>query len=220
MAKEKTAKESTRKALTEVTLKRAVSELSARDRDLARVVEEHGAPPLWERPTGFPTLIHIILEQQVSLASARAAYARLLTVASPLTPARLLRLDDVTMKAAGFSRQKTVYARDLARSIAEGRLNLPSLETMGDDDVRAELTKVKGVGRWTSDIYLLMCLRRPDAWPAGDLALAIAAQRVKRLPARPTPHELDALAEQWRPWRAVAARILWQFYLRAPKSRV
>jgi DNA-3-methyladenine glycosylase II len=219
MPKAGRVKEATPSTLDEASLRRAVRRLAARDADLARVVEEYGPPPLWAREPGFNALVQIILEQQVSLASARAAYERLLAVARPLTPARLLALDDAALRAAGLTRQKTAYMKDLARAIAEGRLSLSEVERMGDEDVRAELTKVKGVGRWTSDIYLLMALGRADAWPAGDLALAAAAQRVKRIPVRPTPQELDDLGEAWRPMRAVAARILWHHYLSAPKNR-
>jgi len=171
---------------------------------------------MWAREPGFPTLIHIILEQQVSLASARAAYDRLLAAASPLTPARFLELDDVALKRIGFSRQKTAYGRELAWAVLDGHLNLAELHTLDDGTVRSELIKVKGIGPWTADIYLLMALRRPDVWPSGDLALAAAAQRVKRLASRPKPDELDALGASWHPWRAVAARLLWHYYLSEP----
>ncbi len=168
---------------------------------------------MWARESGFSTLLHIILEQQVSLASARSAHNKLLEIASPLTPVRFLRLDDATLKAVGFSRQKTHYGRELARSILEGLLDLEALSAMDDAAVRAELVKIKGIGRWTADIYLLMVLRRPDIWPVGDLALAVAAQKVKRLKTRPTTAELDEISAPWKPWRAVAARILWHSYL-------
>ncbi len=183
------------------------------DPDLAQIVAKLGQPPMWERAPGFPTLIHIILEQQVSLASAKAAYDRLLEAVSPLTPARFLDLDDATLKNIGFSRQKTAYGRNLARMILGGRLNLARLGTMDDTAVRSRLIKVKGIGPWTANIYLLMALRRPDIWPCEDLALAVAAQGVKRLESRPSPEELDLLSIAWRPWRAVAARLLWHYYL-------
>jgi DNA-3-methyladenine glycosylase II len=176
-------------------------------------VKQFGVPPMWARESGFSTLLHIILEQQVSLASARAAHNKLLELASPLTPQRFLKLDDATLKAVGFSRQKSVYGRELARAIFEGLLDLDALGSMDDAAVKSELVKIKGVGRWTADIYLLMVLRRPDIWPTGDLALAVAAQKVKRLPSRPTPDELDEISAPWKPWRAVAARILWHYYL-------
>ena len=199
--------------LTEETLARGLSFLSAADSDLARVVERCGAPPLWKRAAGFQTLVYIMLEQQVSLASAKAVYERLLAISTPLAPAKLLELDDALLKSIGFSRQKIAYTKGLARAIVEGDLDLNAIELMDDAAARAELVKFKGIGSWTADIYLLRALLRPDVWPAGDLALAVAAQRIKRLNARPTPDELNAMSESWRPWRAVAARILWQDYL-------
>jgi DNA-3-methyladenine glycosylase II len=191
----------------------AVDELRTRDADLAAIVARHGAPPLWARQPGFPTLVLIILEQQVSLASARAAFDRLTAATDPLTPARLLRLSDAALKQIGFSRQKAAYARGLARAIEEGSFEPAVLPGLSDDEVRAELIRLKGIGPWSADVYLLMALGRPDVWPAGDLALQIAAQEVKGLTARPSARELTALAEPWRPWRSVAARILWQHYL-------
>ena len=199
--------------LTEETLAGGLAVLSGLDSDLARVVERFGPPPLWARESGVHTLVHIILEQQVSLASAKAAYDRLLAIASPLTPARFLEIDDASLKVAGFSRQKIGYGRGLAQSVVEGRLRLHALEAMNDEDVRIEMMKIKGIGIWTADIYLLMALRRPDVWPAGDLALPVAVQRLKRLPTRPTQDELNALGNRWQPWRAVAARVLWHYYL-------
>jgi DNA-3-methyladenine glycosylase II len=200
-------------SLDDESLLRAVRLLSRRDPDLGGVVRRFGAPPMWAREAGFSTLLHIILEQQVSLASARAAHNKLLAAASPLTPHCFLELDDVTLKAVGFSRQKTGYGRHLAQSIVEGKLDLHALHAMSDDDVRSELVRIKGIGQWTADVYLLMVLRRPDIWPTGDLALAVAAQSVKRLKSRPSPQRLEQLGRAWRPWRAVAARILWHHYL-------
>lgn len=205
--------------LTDETLLHAVSILAARDARLARVVTDFGPPPLWAREPGFPTLLYIILEQQVSLASARAAFDRLLAVASPLTPERLLTLDDATLKAIGFSRQKARYGRELATAILAGRLDLAGLERLDDDAVRVELTRVVGIGRWTADIYLLMALRRPDIWPAGDLALVTAAREVLELPMAPKSDEWVALSAAWQPWRAVAARILWHHYLSRARTR-
>jgi len=199
--------------LSDEALARGVRLLSTRDADLRQIVRRFGAPPMWEREAGFSTLLHIILEQQVSLASAKAAHTKLLELVSPLTPQAFLRLDDATLKSVGFSRQKTAYGRNLARSIAEGDLDLNALASMDDAAVRSELVKIKGIGRWTTDIYLLMVLRRPDIWPTGDLALATAAQKLKRLKTRPTTADLEAMSARWRPWRAVAARILWHYYL-------
>ena len=199
--------------LTPASLARGVRALSEVDEDLARVARAHGLPPLWEREEGFATLVLTILEQQVSLASALAAFERLRAATPRVTPECFLTLDDAQLRAFGFSRQKALYCRLLARAIIGGGLDLRNLASLSDDEARAELVKLKGVGAWTAEVYLLRALLRPDAWPAGDLALQLAAREVKRLPARPTAAELDALAEPWRPWRAVAARLLWLHYL-------
>ncbi len=200
-------------ALTPELLGHAVTQLAERDPDLGAVVARFGAPPLWDRATGFPTLVHIILEQQVSLASAQAAFDRLTEAVDPLTPVAFLRLDDAALLAIGFSRQKARYVRELALAVLDGSLDLDGLGELDDDRARDALLAQSGIGPWTATIYLLMCLRRPDVWPAGDIALQQAVAEVKALPARPDPSRMEGLAEPWRPWRAVAARILWHHYL-------
>jgi DNA-3-methyladenine glycosylase II len=205
------------KRLTRASLARGVSALSEIDPDLARVARAYGAPLMWEREQGFATLVLVILEQQVSLASALATFERLSAVASPLTPESFLALDDASLRSFGFSRQKALYCRLAARAVLEGGLDFNALASLDDDAARAELLRLKGVGPWTAEIYMLRALLRPDAWPAGDLALQLAAQEVKQLPARPTAAALDELAERWRPWRAVAARLLWNHYLNRRK---
>lgn len=197
----------------EQTLPRALATLAATDTDLAALLVSLGPPPLWGREPGFATLIHIILEQQVSLASARAAFDKLLAITDPLTPEHFLAVNDVTLRAIGFSRQKSGYARHLATAIIEGALDVDGMADQPDHVVRASLLALKGIGPWTADIYLLMALRRPDIWPTGDLALQVAMQQVKQLPQRPTPTQMGELGEPWRPWRAVAARLLWHHYL-------
>jgi DNA-3-methyladenine glycosylase II len=172
-----------------------------------------GTPPLWAREPGFPTLVHIILEQQVSLASAAAAFAKLQGALKIVTPEAFLTLDDDVLKRIGFSRQKAGYTRGLARSLLNQELDLAALEADDDDNARAELIKLRGIGPWTADIYLLMAMLRPDTWPTGDLALAAALQKLRGLPTRPAPTEIERIALPWRPWRAVAARLLWQYYL-------
>ena len=205
--------------LTEARLHRAVEELASGDVDLAAVHAALGPPPLWDRPQGFATLVYIILEQQVSLASARAAYLRLEQAIHPITPERFLALDDAQLKAIGFSRQKTAYGRILAEAVAGGALDLDALGEMPDDEARAALVQIKGIGRWTADIYLMEALLRPDVWPAGDLALAIAVRRVKRLEKNPNPDELEAIGALYRPWRAAAARMFWHYYLSVPEKK-
>jgi len=199
--------------LTTSALVDACSELAAKDGHLTAVLTRLGPPPMWDREPGFPTLLHIILEQQVSLASAKAAFDKLSEAVSPLTPAAFLTLDDRALKEIGFSGQKGRYCREAARAIIHGALDLEALAVLPDDEVRAELEKVTGIGPWTADIYLLMVLLRPDVWPSGDLALAVAIQDVKGLDRRPQPEELHEIADRWRPWRSVAARILWHHYL-------
>jgi DNA-3-methyladenine glycosylase II len=205
--------------LSHATLSNALAELTGRDPRLARLLADYGPPPLWARDPGFPTLVHIILEQQVSLASARAAYDKLVAIASPLTPGRFLELDDAELKRAGFSRQKARYGRELAAAIASGRLDLDRINTLDDESARDALTRVKGIGKWTADIYLLLALRRPDIWPTGDLALATALQGAMGLAATPDPNEMEAIGAAWRPWRAAAARLLWHYYLSSRPRR-
>lgn len=208
------------KRLTRASLARGVRALAEVDADLGGVARAYGLPPLWEREEGFATLVLTILEQQVSLASALAAFERLRAAAPTVTPESFLDFDDARLRAFGFSRQKALYCRLLARAVIDGELDLSKLSSSSDDEARAELVKLKGIGAWTAEIYLLRALLRPDAWPAGDLALQLAARQVKRLPVRPTSAELDALAERWRPWRAVAARLLWLHYLRGRRDAV
>jgi DNA-3-methyladenine glycosylase II len=187
--------------------------LADRDAQLADVVQKYGSPPLWVREPGFPTLVYIILEQQVSLASAKAAFDRLNAAVRPLTPGRFLKLTDSELLRIGFSHQKTLYTRLLADSLASRHFDLRYLNDLHDDAARKMLTAFKGIGKWTADIYLLSALRRPDIWPTGDLALATAVQEVKRLRQRPSPERLEKISAPWRPWRAVAACLFWHHYL-------
>jgi DNA-3-methyladenine glycosylase II len=204
---------STPAVLTAASLTDALQFLAARDADFAQILKDFGPPPMWERAPGFATLLYIILEQLVSLASAKATFDRLLAILSPITPERFLELDDATLRSIGFSRQKTAATRNLARAILEGELDLDALSSLTDDEARAHLMKLKGIGPWTADIYLLRVLNRPDVFPAGDRALVLAAQTINHLKTSPTAGELELLAENWRPWRAVAARLLWHYYL-------
>jgi DNA-3-methyladenine glycosylase II len=207
------------RALTEADLPAAVAELAARDPALASIAERYGTPPLWAREPGFPTLVHLILEQQVSLASAKAAFDRLNDRVGELTPRAFLVLDDVELLEIGFSRQKTRYARALATAVEAGDLDLDALPDAEDHEVDRRLTALPGIGPWTATIYRLMVLCRPDAWPAHDIALAQALAEVRGLATRPSPEELHAAAEAWRPLRAVAARLLWHHYLSVRAER-
>jgi DNA-3-methyladenine glycosylase II len=199
--------------LDERSFATAIAELCRADPDLAAIVERHGVPEFWAREPGFPTLVLLILEQQVSLASARAAYDRLVSRLGGLTPRGVLDSTDEELRADGFSRQKNRYARALAAAIEESALDLEWVATLGDADVRAELVALPGIGPWTAEVYLLSALRRPDTWPTGDIALQEGVRRAKRLELRPAPLELEAIGEAWRPHRATAARLLWHLYL-------
>ena len=198
--------------LTVRSLKRAALALSNEHPIFARVHDLYGPPPLWDREPGFATLLQIILEQQVSLASAKACYDKLETRLGNVTPENVLTLYDTEMKRVGFSRQKTAYARHLAEALIAKHIDLDALHELPDAEVKAELMKLKGVGEWTSDIYLLMALLRPDVMPKGDVALHTAYHKVSGEP-KPSSDEFLVIAEQWRPYRSVAARLLWHFYL-------
>lgn len=205
--------QNSRPILNEEMFSQGVRLLAGRDEHLAEVVKTYGQPPLWVREPGFPSLVYIILEQQVSLASAKAAFDRLQAAVKPLTPKGFLKLNDAELLRIGFSRQKTLYSRLLAESLARRHFDLRYLHDLPDDSAHKMLVAFKGIGRWTADIYLLSALRRPDIWPIGDLALATAVQEVKRLRKRPSPEKLESLSVPWRPWRAVAARLFWHAYL-------
>ena len=199
--------------LNDESLKEIALTLTRRDADLARIHFSFGSPPLWQRRTGFSTLVHIILEQQVSLLSAKSMFNRLKSIIVPFTPERFRELGERHLRENGVTRQKASYIIHLATLIATKQLNLAALSRMCDDDARRALMEVKGIGSWSADVYLLMAMRRPDIWPAGDLALAVAIRDLKGLQKIPPPKVLEELAESWRPHRAVAARMLWHFYL-------
>jgi DNA-3-methyladenine glycosylase II len=199
--------------LTTKTLVEAAQHLGARDETLARILATYGPPPMWRRPSGFPTLVHIILEQQVSLKSAKSMLLRLQSAIDPFTPERFVSLGESHLRGLGVTRQKSAYLLHLSGSILNGELSFNKLARMPDEKARMSLTRIKGIGSWSADVYLLMAMRRADIWPAGDLALAVAAKDLLRLERRPTPEELERIAERWRPYRAVAARMLWQHYL-------
>ncbi len=204
--------------LTKSSLMLAVETLCSKDKDLAAVVEKHGPPPLWARKPGYATLVNIILEQQVSLASAKAVFERLKTATNGVTPEAIIELKAEGLRALGFTGQKAQYCHELAKLIISKQLDLKMLTRFDDKTARQSLLNVRGVGPWTADIYLLMVLRHPDIWPDGDLALAESARRIKRMRKRPNVERLRKIASAWSPWRSVAARILWHAYLSEQKT--
>jgi DNA-3-methyladenine glycosylase II len=200
------------KSLTVRNLNRQSRALAETCPRLRAVFETYGRPPLWDRAPGFATLLQIILEQQVSLASAKACYDKLCQRIRNVTPENILASSDAELRTDGFSRQKAAYARHLANAVRENRIDFDKLRTLRDPGVKAELIKLKGVGEWTSDIYLLMAMLRPDVMPKGDVALHTAWHKLSGEP-RPTSDEFLVIAERWKPYRSVAARLLWHFYL-------
>ena len=195
-------------------LSKAIKYLSKKDKDLAALYEADGVPPLWARRPGFTTLIKIILEQQVSLASAKAVYRKLERNIKPFTPIRFKELGIAYLKSLGVTRQKSSYCINIAAAILDNKLDLKSLNKMNDDNAKEILIRIKGIGSWTADIYLLMALRRSDIWPARDIALASSMQKIKRLRSYPTYEKQIKIAEKWQPYRSVAARMLWQHYIK------
>lgn len=166
---------------------------------------------MWARRPGFPTLLRIILEQQVSLISARAMFDRLQAHIDPFTAAAFIDFGEPKLRSLGVTRQKAHYCIQVAHAFDQG--DLTRLAKLSDEEAHAALLRIKGVGPWTANIYLLMALRRADIWPDGDIALASAFGKLRKMQVRPTFAELAQAAERWRPYRSVAARMLWQFYL-------
>jgi DNA-3-methyladenine glycosylase II len=193
--------------------------LAAKDRDLAAVIAQFGYPPLWTRPNSFETLVHFILEQQVSLASALAALEKLRERITQITPQRVLELSDQELRACYFSRQKIIYVKSLANAIIEGQIDLIKMETLSDVMVREKLTALKGIGNWTADIYLMFVLHHTDIFPVGDLAVRIACISVKNLAKDISRENILVIAENWKPYRTVAAMLLWHYYLRTRAAK-
>lgn len=193
-------------------MRAGLDRLVARDPDLARIETQAGPLPWRARPAGFSGLLQAIVSQQISNQAAAAIWRRLAALPALTEPAGLIALSDEALRGAGLSRPKIQHARALAAAFLERRLDDAALAAMDDEAAIATIVSVRGLGRWTAEIYLLFALGRPDVFPAGDLALASAAADVKRLEARPSPAALRALAEQWQPWRGLAARLLWHHW--------
>ena len=199
--------------LTDSSMRDALDELCYRDPLLGSVYEQFGVPPLWRRPQSFATLVHIILEQKVSLSSANAVMLRVRAACPGMQPAQFLLVPDVVLRDAGVSQRKVSYCRSIAQCLAERSLSLPALRTLDDHQIIETLTAVRGIGPWTAGVYLMMALRRPDAWASGDRALAVSYAECASLTEVPTYAELDTVASLWSPHRATAARLLWHAYL-------
>ena len=188
--------------------------LTKRDKDLKSVITQHSYPPMWTRPATFQTLILTILEQQVSLASAYAAFKKLKEKTGLVTPAKILALNDGELRSCYFSRQKIVYARELANAVESKQLRLRKLSLLTDEEVRQQMIKIKGIGNWTVDVYLIHALQRTDLFPLGDIALVNSLKEVKRLHKETSKEKMLKIAEPWRPYRTIASMILWHAYIK------
>ena len=187
--------------------------VARKDKDLGQIIRQYGYPPLWQRQEGFATLVHIILEQQVSLASARAAYDMLKLKIGTITPKKVLALTDEELRACYFSRQKTIYVRHLASALVNKELHLHDFHELTNEEIRAKLIAIKGIGHWTVEVYLMMVLHRCDLFPLGDIALINSMKKVKALPKTATREEIEHIASRWKPYRTIAAFLLWHAYI-------
>lgn len=194
-------------------------ELASRDESLRRIIRDHGYPPLWVRTNSFATLVLTILEQQVSLASAYAAFKKLKERMGTILPEAFLKLDDEALRLCYFSRQKIIYTRELANAIVSGQISLRKLYHQDEETVRTTLKKIKGIGDWTVDIYLLHALRRTNVFPVGDLALVNAIKSVKECPSA-TKEDLVALSASWKPYRSIASMLFWHYYIKKKNIRL
>lgn len=188
--------------------------LSKKDKKLKAIIKEYGYPPMWTRPNTFQTLILTILEQQVSLASAYAAFKKLKAKIGYVTPSKILLLSDKELRACYFSRQKIIYARELANAIQSKQIILKKFASFQDDEIREELIQIKGIGNWTIDVYLMHVLQRTDLFPLGDIALVNSLKEVKQLPKDISKEKMLMIAESWRPYRTIASMILWHSYIK------
>lgn len=193
--------------------------LAEKDQLFKSVINTHGYPPFWNRKANFETLVHIILEQQVSLSSVRAALNKLKEKLGAITPQKILLLTDAELRACYLSRQKILYVKDLAQAIISKKLNLTQLSNLSDDIAKEELMKIKGIGEWTATVYLMMALQRVDLFPAGDIGIIVSIKEEKGLHENPSKGDIKELAESWKPYRTLAAYILWHSYLSKRKRQ-
>jgi DNA-3-methyladenine glycosylase II len=193
--------------------KKICNKLCRIDKDLEAVIRQYGHPPMWTRPATFQTLILTILEQQVSLASAYAAFKKLKQRIGYVTPSKILSLTDEELRSCYFSRQKIIYARELAKAVQSKQLRLKKIFNASEDEIRLELKKIKGIGDWTVDVYLMHALQRTDLFPLGDIALVNSLKEIKQLHPNTAKEEMLVIAEPWRPYRTIAAMILWHSYI-------
>jgi DNA-3-methyladenine glycosylase II len=194
--------------------------IAKKDKELKIIIKQYGYPPMWTRKQGFETLILTILEQQVSLAAAFAAYKKLKAKIGTVTPAKILAMRNDELRECYFTRQKQVYAKELATAVESKRLQLKKFPGMSNEEIRSELTSVKGIGNWTADVYLMHALQRTDLFPLGDIALVNSLKEIKLLDPKISKEEMLLIAEPWRPYRTIAAFILWHAYIKKRNIKI
>lgn len=199
-----------KKSLMNIVNPKHIKQLTNAHSLFALINENYGTPPNWTRPQGFISLSQIILEQQVSLASAKAHFLKLSSYLVEFTPSNILKLTDEEMRSCQISRQKTKYLRALSTAIISGDVDLEELPKLNETEIRKQLTSIKGIGDWTTDIYLMFCLQSKDIFPIGDIAVV---NTVKELSDAKTKEEIILLAEKWKPFRSLAVYFLWHYYL-------
>lgn len=187
--------------------------LAAKDKTLKQIITDHGYPPFWHRTPGYESLVRIILEQQVSLASALACFQKLKKKVGKITPKRVLPLSDADLKECGFSRQKTQYVRNLALAIEEKKISLPKLSTKKSAEIREELITIKGIGHWTIDVYLLNCVHKLDIFPIGDLVLIKSLKSAGLIGKKDSKEEILKKTEKYKPYRSILSILLWHKYI-------
>ncbi len=197
--------------ITSIVNQKDIKLLIGRDKIFAGIFKQYGSPPDWSREPGFVSLSKIILEQQVSLASANAHFKKLNTYLTEFSPPHILKLTDEEMLNCQISRQKAKYLRALSTAILNEEIDLLNLHNLDEPEIRTQLTTIKGIGHWTTDIYLMFCLQAKDIFPIGDIAVV---NTVKELSAAKTVDEIRSLAEQWKPFRSLATFFLWHYYLK------
>ena len=202
--------------MTPEFIRKTLDKLAKNDSDLSSALFQVGYPAPRIRETGFGALIHIIIGQQVSTKSAKAIRERLKSVVNPLTPKNFLAVGDEQIRGVGFSKRKIEYGKGLAEAIIAGMLDIHELEHLDDEKVAKAITKIRGLGQWSADIYMLFSLGRPDVWPHTDLAIKVAVQKLKRMPDRPNRDQMLQIAQRWQPYRGIVALFLWHYYKRMP----
>lgn len=196
-------------------MKAAIEYLSLKDEKLKSIVEEHGNPIIQKREEGFASMCHIILDQQVSIASAKACYDKIQNLFGTITPEIIFNCNDEALRSCGVSRQKTLYLKDLATKVLSNEIDFSSFLSKSEIQIRAELITIKGVGNWSIEVYLMFCLQSQDIIPLGDIAIK---NTIIELYAHNSTEEMQALSHNWKPYRTMASYILWHYYLKKRKK--